>query len=228
MNKFFVGLDLGQAADYTAVSVNEVIPTTYPVKYDVIDPEFHLPRTESTTVESIPLKHHVRHLERFPIGTPYPDVVCRMKEIMQTLPPGSELVVDNTGVGRAVTDMLYLEDLNPVCITITGGDTVNHDDLDFRVPKRDIVSELVVALQNKRLLIAAALPDAETLIHELLAFKIKVNLKTAHDSYEAWREGDHDDLVLSVGMAVWASTWLYSQQAGEILVESEPVRISPV
>jgi len=64
---------------------------------------------------------------------------------------------------------------------------VNRDGPYFRVPKRDIVGELAVSLQNKRLKIAAALPDAETLINELLAFKVKVNLKTAHDSYEAWR-----------------------------------------
>jgi hypothetical protein len=33
---------------------------------------------------------------------------------------------------------------------------------------------------------------------------VKINISTAHDSYEAWREGDHDDLVLSVALACWA------------------------
>jgi len=32
---------------------------------------------------------------------------------------------------------------------------------------------------------------------------VKINLATGHDSYEAWREGDHDDLVLAVAMACW-------------------------
>jgi len=36
-----------------------------------------------------------------------------------------------------------------------------------------------------------------------LSFKVKINLKTAHDSYEAWREGQHDDLVLFVALAAW-------------------------
>lgn len=229
MTRYFVGLDLGQAADYTAISAIEVHPTPYPVQHEDRDPETRRLRTFETVVESIPLTHHVRHLERLPIGTPYPEQVARVKEIMARLPPGTDLIVDNTGVGRAVTDMLFLEGLMPVCITITGGDTVNRDGPYFRVPKRDIVGELAVSLQNKRLKIAAALPDAETLINELLAFKVKVNLKTAHDSYEAWREGDHDDLVLSVGMAVWAATWYYSQQTGDdIVVFDEPVSISPV
>jgi hypothetical protein len=34
-------------------------------------------------------------------------------------------------------------------------------------------------------------------------FKVKVNLATGHDSYEAWRESVHDDLVLAVALACW-------------------------
>ncbi len=33
---------------------------------------------------------------------------------------------------------------------------------------------------------------------------MKLQAATAHDSYEAWREGDHDDLMLSVALACWA------------------------
>mgnify|MGYP000844876999 CR=1 FL=1 len=230
MKKYFVGLDLGQASDYTAISVVEVHPTIYTIQYDGIDPEFRRPTTFTKEAAGVPVAHHVRHLERLPIGTAYPDAVARVKDLLQRLPAGTELIADHTGVGRAVTDMLFREGLTPVCVTITGGDTVHRDGLYFRVPKRDIVSALAVALQNKRLKIAAALPDTETLIAELLNFKIKVNLKTAHDSYEAWREGDHDDLVLSVGMAVWAADWLFSRANINDLLdyETEPVEISPV
>jgi hypothetical protein len=37
----------------------------------------------------------------------------------------------------------------------------------------------------------------------MLNFKQTINPITAHDSYSAWREADHDDLVLSVAMACW-------------------------
>ena len=40
----------------------------------------------------------------------------------------------------------------------------------------------------------------------------------AHDSYGAWREGDHDDLVLAVSMPVW---WL---NRGKHRVDWESVR----
>jgi hypothetical protein len=40
---------------------------------------------------------------------------------------------------------------------------------------------------------------------ELLNFRRKINLKTAHDSYEHWRETDHDDLVLAAALACWGA-----------------------
>jgi hypothetical protein len=58
-------------------------------------------------------------------------------------------------------------------------------------------------MQNKQLKIAQEMPLAETLRKELLNFKVKINIATGHDSYEAWREGDHDDLVLAVAMPCW-------------------------
>ena len=38
---------------------------------------------------------------------------------------------------------------------------------------------------------------------ELQTFRVKVNALTAHESFEAWRERDHDDLVLAVACAIW-------------------------
>ena len=71
------------------------------------------------------------------------------------------------------------------------------------LPKRDLASAPLVLMQNKQLKIAEGLQLADTLKRELLNFKVKINISTAHDSYEAWREGDHDDLVLAVAMACW-------------------------
>ena len=42
----------------------------------------------------------------------------------------------------------------------------------------------------------------DTLIQELSNFKVKITTK-GNDTYEAWREGQHDDLVLSVALACW-------------------------
>jgi hypothetical protein len=41
---------------------------------------------------------------------------------------------------------------------------------------------------------------------ELENFGAKQNEGTGHTSYEAWREGEHDDLVLAVAMAIYSAT----------------------
>jgi hypothetical protein len=83
---------------------------------------------------------------------------------------------------------------------------VNRDNGISYVPKRDLVSVVQVALQTERLKIASALPEAEALVRELQNFQVKISLDTAHDSYGAWRDGTHDDLVLAVALAVWCGT----------------------
>ena len=101
-----------------------------------------------------------------------------------------------------------------VAVTITGGDTVVKVDTvryfepeyrvpEYRVPKRDLVSTLQVLLQNDWLKIAEGLSLAKILTREMQNFRTKISLATGHDSYEAWREGDHDDLVLAVALACW-------------------------
>ena len=56
---------------------------------------------------------------------------------------------------------------------------------------------------RRRLQFAAALPLTPVLTQELLTFKVKIDPQTAHDSYSAWREKDHDDLVLALAMSIW-------------------------
>jgi len=65
------------------------------------------------------------------------------------------------------------------------------------------VSVLIAIYQSERLKIAAGLVEGPTLIHELVNFRPKVNIATGNESFEAWRESIHDDLVLAVAMAVW-------------------------
>jgi hypothetical protein len=91
----------------------------------------------------------------------------------------------------------------------------------LRVPKRDLISATLVLLQNGQLKIAEGLALRETLVKELLNFRVKINIATAHDSYEAWREGDHDDLVLSVALACWAGERYLGR--GRVRVVPKPV-----
>jgi hypothetical protein len=150
--------------------------------------------------------YHVRHLERVR-NVPYPQIVTKTNEIMRSpaLNGQASLVVDQTGVGAPVVDLFRQAGLNPVGVLIHGGDKASSEGDTWRVPKRDLVGSLQVLFQGGRLKISRKLSLASALQSELLNFKVKIDPVTAHDSYSAWREADHDDLVLSVAMAAWSA-----------------------
>jgi hypothetical protein len=201
---FIVGVDLGQSSDYTALCVVErVLPAPLPpVRVDLGYGYFEERPAPDTRAAS----YHVRHLERPPLGTRYPTIVARAKELLGTPPltDNSPLVVDRTGVGAAVTDMFAAAGMRPYAVTITGGDEVIRDGTyHVKTPKRELVGNLVMLFQTGRLKIAEGLAEGPVLVNELANFRVKINLATGHDSYEAWRESVHDDLVLAVALACW-------------------------
>ena len=71
------------------------------------------------------------------------------------------------------------------------------------VPRREIVRGLATAFKNGRLKIARGLPLAGALMGELQAFEVRLTAG-GRDTYAA-RSGEHDDLVMAVGLAVWVA-----------------------
>jgi hypothetical protein len=191
MSTFILGLDLGQTNDYSALIVAEQI----------------MPEPAPPPADRRP-RYDVRHIERFPLGTSYPAIVDATVAMFERPELGDNvfLVIDGTGVGRAPVDMFrdrIGKRAHPV--TITSGDAVSEsEDGYIRVPKRDLVGVVQVLLQSKRLRFAQGLQLVSLLTKELTNFHVKIDLETAHDSYGAWRAGQHDDLVLALALAVWA------------------------
>jgi hypothetical protein len=209
------GLDLGQASDYTALAVLERTTPERDPEQGRIDqlvasgwvrpPDGYLPPQDRPPPPS-ERTYALRVLERFALGTSYPKIVERVVEMYGAEPlAGSVLAVDATGIGRPVVDML--RKARPHCrlkpITITAGNAAAPDGAGWSVPKKDLIGALQVLLQSRRLVVARSLPYAALLVKEMEAFRVKVNIATAHESFEALREGDHDDMVLAVGMAAW-------------------------
>jgi hypothetical protein len=203
---FFIGLDLGQSHDFTAIAI---------VERAVLKKEFN-PAVWAFRKE---VQLHLRHLERVPIGTPYPDVVRRVVDITRSprLTGPVHLAVDNTGVGVAVVDMLRAARPKAVLlpVTITAGDTENSCHGAHRVPKRNLIVGLQVLLQQGGLRIAADLKHAPTLLAELMAMQVKITA-AGNEQLGAWREGTHDDLVFAVALAIWAVGKAYPKRKGHV------------
>jgi hypothetical protein len=175
----FVGLDLGQAQEFTALAVLEGTDTP-------------------------PRSYAVRHLHRWPVGTAYPAIIAEMAGTVGRLPAGSALALDITMVGRPVIDLVRRAGLTCAYypITLTSGHSVATGPIGPLVPKKELVSTLQVLLQAHRLQVASSLPHAALLVTELSNFKAKPRL-IADDPLVDWREGSHDDLVLAVALAAW-------------------------
>jgi hypothetical protein len=175
---YVVGLDLGQKRDYSAVAVLELAETVHdrrdPVTYDFV-------RDYCTRLV---------YLERVELGTPYPDVVAHVEGLVRDdRLRDCTLVVDATGVGAPVVDLLKKAQLpcRLMPVTITGGHHDSPVGSGYHVPKRELITGLQVLFDEGRLKIARRMPMAEALVRELTGMMA----------------GSRDDLVLATALAWW-------------------------
>lgn len=177
MTRYTVGLDLGQAQDYSALVVMEHDGG----RSDAVD------------------------IRRWPLATPYPAIVADVGALL-ALPAlaAAALVVDGTGVGRGVVDMFRASGTRRlVPVLITAGAHAHQDEHGYwLVPKKELVGAVQVGLQTGKLKIAASLNHARLLLNELVQFQAKIT-DAANVVTGAWREGQHDDLVLALALAQW-------------------------
>lgn len=208
---FYLGLDLGQSVDYSALCVLERVA------------DFEDART--------PVKHFVRHVKRWPLGTRYTDVtedvVTNFVEnedlhigggelLEERESPGSGqarekplLVIDASGVGAAVRDELLrthgMNGHNLKAVIITGGLEENFEKGTYRVPKSRLLERMQVDAMYGMLKIAGGLDLLDTLKAELANIKPRIRADAKYLSYEEIREGTHDDMVLAAALAHWGA-----------------------
>jgi hypothetical protein len=114
IDRWIVGADLGQSIDPTAVAA---------LNYRVIPLEKWIPdERKKIWRQDRVVNFDVRHLQRLPLGISYPEQVQQIAGML-TRPPldQADLVIDETGVGRAVGDLFDAAGLSPNRITITAG-----------------------------------------------------------------------------------------------------------
>jgi hypothetical protein len=201
---YFMGLDLGRYTDFCALSV--------------MSRELAIDQTSG-----LPLRDHrgdakyfwqIRGLRRWPLRTPYSEVIERVVKIATRpdINPSPRLVVDHSGVGTAVLDMvrhalISYEQIEVWGLSITAGDTWRITARNTaNVAKTQLTSSLAEALGCERVVICpradgSKMENQAVLEKELAAFKIRVS-KTGYQSVEAMGS-DHDDCVVSVALPLW-------------------------
>jgi hypothetical protein len=197
----FVGLDLGQARDHTAICVIQR-DIDHGTRFDYV-------RWLRTQYEPRP-EYCIRYLERLPLHVEYPDVVHAVDVLLGHLEGPRTLIVDGTGVGRPVVDLFLRARLQceivPVVITSGHSETVSPSGPGGRswrhVPKRDLVLGLQLALQQGKLSVAEGLAHFPHFADELRSMQLRLT-PAGNTQFGVWREGKHDDLVLAAALATW-------------------------
>ncbi|MHB8359243.1 MAG: hypothetical protein ACYDCP_07075 [Thermoplasmataceae archaeon] len=197
----FLGLDLGQVGDSTALAAVDLVQPPAP---PWTRPDQWWGRRRPKPPPPPAAIARLRFLERLPLKTSYPDIVRHVVSRMESveLHGRADLIVDATGVGRPVVDLFREAGLRPVAVTITASTKISIVDGEMRVPKRDLVQALQVLLAQGRFRYLKTLPLAPQFLKEAESFRMKIDKLTAHDSYAA-RDGEHDDIVLAVALATW-------------------------
>lgn len=188
------GLDLGKVADFSALATVDRQRVERPVAK----------RRWAYTL---------RWLETWELGTAYATIIQGVRaRFAAPVLNGKPLAVDYTGVGTAVVEQIQAAKvaarLHPVLIT--SGHTIQRPEENkertWHVPKKELVSTLLVVLENKLLRWTpagskGALPLIGRFEKELADFRQQIT-RSKNTVYGA--EGSqHDDLVLAVALAVW-------------------------
>ena len=192
------GLDLGEARDYSALSIVRRTIKVDKQRSGAVVPD---------ELKYSPPVYQLIFLKRWPLHISYSkDVVQDVKKILQEGWPGEEnkpyLVLDYSGVGRAVLDIFRQAGMSPIGIHTSSGDRTHWIPGGFSVPKRDLIGVLTAAFQRNEIQIPAQLPDKKILMAELANFKIKVTAK-GNDTYEHAKSTGHDDTVISLALALY-------------------------
>jgi hypothetical protein len=188
-----LGLDLGQSSDPSALTVTRK-------RTPVHERPFH----GSSRLVRGPSKYAVVWIDRFDLGTPYPEVVKRVAAVQRAPETGNDpaLVVDATGIGAPVVDRFKEEGLRPVEIVFTSGQDVSRDGRTYKVPKKDLATTVQTLLQNSQLAIAEGLEQAGLLVREMKHFRVKI-APSGHARFEHATEAESDDVLLSLACALW-------------------------
>jgi hypothetical protein len=197
VDKWLVGVDLGQSIDSTAIVV--LHHTVKP-----LDKWTSNAKAETWREDSVQ-RFDIMYLQRLPLGMSYVAQVQQIAEMLEREPLKSAnpaLVCDQTGVGAGVIDLIENAGLRPNRIVITSGtDATQHGACTWHVPKQLLVSRLEAAMHSSELHAHPDMREFDALRDELQDFQGR-NSATGKMSFSA-KSGAHDDILMSCAMVVW-------------------------
>ena len=206
VDEYVCGLDLGKQHDR---SVWCVIHHTRKQVEDgkwIIDDRAKVCRQASVT------RYDVVAMRTLPLKMDYVSQALFVQELMAREPlesTNARLIVDVSGVGMGVADLMRSQGLRFTGVQITAGTEQTQVDGDnYRVAKQLLVSKMEAVLHANELRVPDALPEADAFRKELESFRRQSKASGA----QTWSAdaGEFDDKVMAVSYAIW---WCTSRPA---------------
>ncbi len=215
------GLDLGKLRDHSVLAVTSIEKFYLGLKMtgekpSYLDSQGTYHPTEPILKQQFRTTFTLRHMEHFPLKTPYEFVAQRCGEIFDALAadmPGTAitLYIDYTGVGTAVLEIVQKElkgrpgisqhvPIRP--ITLTGG-TAAYKPGATSCSKFALVSNMLARMgaHIPELQIPADLESLVATVEELRAYQEHLRQESGNASYDG-KPGVHDDRVISLGLSL--------------------------
>lgn len=196
---YFIGFDLGKDRDHSAIAV------------------MAFSRIDDGPFDRVYFRQPTRPvldlvmLNRIPLGTPYLDIVKRLRATVTRLltsqswgqrSPRVHVVVDSAGPGQVMLELIRAERLEIllVPVVLTGGAEPGRTPTGkHSVPRRELVSNARLLLECEVIRIAGGLTFGPALEREFAAIRPDGG------------QSQHDDLAISAGLAAWRASRIYPE-----------------
>ena len=141
-------------------------------------------------------------------GAAYPEIARKVHALClhPMISKPYDLIIDATGVGLALFDMLKAPPyyLSPYGINFTGGNTDTESPWGRNVPKKDLIENLVVLFETERIKIAKSMEHVDTFEEQYNNYS-----RLANGGFGNLDADIHDDIVTGVAVALWYAEHTY-------------------
>jgi hypothetical protein len=228
--EYIIAVDIAKKRDYTTIQVYRITPDVR-----------HFPR-ESGRSDQIVAFLDLVYMAKYQ-AIRYTEQAAAVMELMKrvNLIDNAQLLVDGTGVGEAVVDIMREQGLMPLPIVFTGGNEARPVYAEFgkvfggsstmfrtasvlkemHVPKEDLVHAGMIIMQQGRMRVAPNIQHSDDFKRQLMSFKGKVNEKTGRTKYENETDDIHDDFVVTYLMAAWWMTYRRVTESEDRVVQEK-------
>lgn len=179
---FIISLDPAQLRDWSALAVVDM-------RYRPEEKRFGYDLVAMARKQGLPYDQIVDWVSR----------IYHKPEFNRQQPP--ELVVDSTGVGVAVVDMLHTKGLRLKAVTITSGESFSQKGSIFHVGKARLIGTFLGAFDGGKVQVNPNMPIWPQLEKEMLSYRAEISAQ-GRAKFEA-EEGEHDDMIFALAQAIW-------------------------